>query len=124
MFKYEKARFLFVTIIFFALLIFLISINIHIGVYEQYTATVESNTVIIDGEYNILSEKVYLYINDNSIPVKILSLWTKNGSTHMILENFEHYRKDIDMQLQVDISLNELSLFELIFIRGGKSNAR
>lgn len=119
-----KKPVLFFLLIFVSVgLILLLSITTKTNLFLTCDASIDRDKIIVDGLVESCTGQLYVYDNreERIYPVAISRTVQDGGTTIFYITDTEAL-VNLPREVKADIPADEISLFERIFIRGGKSN--
>ena len=121
----KKPILFFVMIGVFLFFILFISFNTKTNLIQSYSGTMAGNTIVINAEINAAPDKIYVYANRNEAVflITVKNIERTNNKTVLIIDNYAGLLELISAKnINIDIPINEISLFERVFLRCGKVN--
>ncbi len=119
-----KKPILFILLILVSVsLILYLTITTKTSVFRTCNARIEENKILIDGVVESKTGQIYVYANreEKIVPIAITETVQGNGSTVFYTADTKKL-ECLTQELKADIPVDEISLFERIFLRGGRSN--
>lgn len=112
-----KTPILFYAFLSFGILIFLyFCLTLKLDNVESAEAEIKNNYVIIDGEYTVCSNVIYLYYDRNEVIYKYFIGSQDNSDEQTIIE--VNNNNNLSGKINVDIVVGKQTLFERIFGAG------
>lgn len=120
-----KTPILFFTMIIVGVLsIILLSLTTKTNIVVSTDATLEDNAVIVDGIFDTNTGFIYIYTNrnDHVFSVEISETVHSDSITIFYLDKNDLFANIIQRDIGVDIPIREITIFERVFLRGGRIN--
>jgi len=121
----KKPILVFATIGVFMFLIFFISLTTKTSLIQSYEGTITENTIVINAKVEITPENIYIYENRNEavylINVKKIDN-TENLTIIFVDNDTVVFEMTESRNIKIDIPIGEITLFERVFLKGGKVN--
>ena len=94
------------------------SINLELNIIQSLRANIEDNNIIIEGEYYVQSDVIYLYVdrNERIQKLKFKQIVHTEGHTIFVTED----SIELSGEIIVDVVIDKQSLLKNIFIKAGK----
>ena len=121
----KKPILFFLMIGVFLFFIFFISLTTKTSVIKSYDATIAGNTIVINAEIDSAPDKIYVYVNRNEAVflINVKSINRTNNKTVLIIDNEVELHELFSVEnITIDVPVSEITLFERVFLRGGKVN--
>ena len=121
----KKPILFFLMIGVFLFFIFFISLTTKTSVIKSYDATIAGNTIVINAEIDSAPDKIYVYVNRNEAVflINVKSINRTNNKTVLIIDNEVELHELFSVEnITIDVPVSEMTLFERVFLRGGKVN--
>lgn len=101
-----------------------LTLSTNVSVISTYDGSVKSGNIIIEHRVSDLRDKIYVYTNRNEAvySIEITEDNVKYGSNLTIIQlegNIDSVTTD---KVKVDITIGKTTLFERVFLKGGKIN--
>ena len=111
-----KSPLVFYTFLSAGVVLFIaLSLGVRLDIAESTQAEVQGQQVVLDGEYELASDTIYLYRDRNEQVYKLkVATWKKGGSTVSIVE----YNSGLLGRMNADVVTGSQTLLERIFMRG------
>jgi len=112
-------------IVFFVSLILCISLTTKTNLYQTFDGALLGESIVIEKEIDTLPEVVYIYENRNEavFPVNIEYFETKDYTTILSIScTNDAFRLTSSENFKIDVLIGEITLFERVFMKGGKVN--
>lgn len=119
-----KKPILFILLIFVSVsLILYLTITTKTSVFQTYDARIKQDTILVDGVIASRTGQLYAYANreEQILPVVITETEHGDGTTVFYAAD-PRSLEGLPKELKADIPVDEISLLERIFLRGGKGN--
>lgn len=119
-----KKPILFILLIFVSVsLILYLTITTKTSVFQTYDARIKQDTILVDGVIASRTGQLYVYANreEQILPVVITETEHGDGTTIFYTADYRSL-EGLPKELKADIPVDEISLLERIFLRGGKGN--
>ena len=121
----KKPILFFAMIVIGVLSIFILSLSTKTSVVVSNDGIVNSYSVTINGEIDSYTGFIYVYNdrNDRVYSIEISETIHKNGQTIFFTEDENEYISTINQQkIKVDVPIREVTIFERVFLKGGRMN--
>ena len=121
----KKPILFFAMIGVFVFLILFVSLTTKTSLIQSYEGLIFGDTIVINAEINTVPENIYVYENRNEAVylVNIKSMEHEDNSTVLIIgNNTELHGLPAAENIKIDIPVDEITLFERVFLKGGKVN--
>lgn len=118
-----KSAILFVLLILLSVTFILyITINTKVDVVRTYEGRIEGNQIIINNIRHYKLDKIYVYVNRNEsvYTVDINKNLTFDNNCMIIDYDVDKFQFTSNL-VKVDIPIKKVTLFERVFMRGGKN---
>ena len=111
-----KSPLVFYTFLSAGVVLFIaLSLGVRLDIAESTQAEVQGQQVVLDGEYELASDTIYLYRDRNEQVYKLkVATWKKGGSTVCIVED----NSGLLGRMNADVVTGSQTLLERIFMRG------
>ena len=118
-------------ILFFAMIgvfiffIFYVSLTTKTSLIQSYDGTMAGNTIVINVEIDTALDKIYVYENRNEAVyiINIKNMECTDNTTILFIDNeTELHELSATENIKIDIPISEITLFERVFLKGGKVN--
>jgi len=121
----KKPILFFAMIGVFVFLILYVSLTTQTSLIQSYEGLIFGDTIVINAEINTVPENIYVYENRNEAVylINIDGIVHEDNLTILSIGNFiELHGLTAAESIKIDIPVGEISLFERIFLKGGKVN--
>ena len=120
----KKPILFFAMIIIFLFVIISLTLSTKTNVIIIREGTVDDNIIIINGIYSSHAGRLYVYTNRNEAVhhITIAETIHQYGKTFFVFEDNVEFLGKIEQQISVDIPVREITIFERLFLRGGRIN--
>lgn len=119
----KKPILFFLLVLVSVSLILFLTVTTKTNLFLTCDASIERDKIIVDGLMESCTGQLYVYDNreEQIYPVEINETVQDDGTTIFYIADAEAL-SGLPREVKADIPADEISLFERIFIRGGKSN--
>jgi hypothetical protein len=121
----KKPILFFAMIGVFVFLILYVSLTTKTNLIQSYEGLIFGDTIVINAEINTVPENIYVYENRNEA-VYLINIdgivYEDNSTILSIGNNAGLHGLTAAESIKIDIPVGEISLFERIFLKGGKVN--
>lgn len=114
-----KTPFVFYSFLFIGVVLFFaLSMSVHLDIVQSTKAEIIEQKVVLDGEYELASDKLYLYNdkNDHIYKLEIISWEKEDGNTVCAVQN----NMQLSGWMNADIITGSQTLLKRIFLRAGQ----
>lgn len=121
----KKPILFFVMIGVFVFFILFVSLTTKTSLVQSYEGIMSGDTIVINAEINTAPEKIYIYENRNEAVflINVKSMEYEDNSTMLFVDNDAGLLGLSDAKnIKIDIPVGEITLFERVFLKGGKVN--
>ena len=121
----KKPILLFAMIAFFISLILYISLTTKTNLYQTFDGVLSEDCITIDKDIYTVPEVVYVYENRNEAVFAVnVERFENRDNTTILHVSFADGSPELDPSenVKVDIQVGEITLFERVFVKGGKVN--
>ena len=121
----KKPILVFATIGVFMFFILFISLTTKTSLIQSYDGTITENTIVINAKINITPENIYIYENRNEAIylINVKSMDNTDNLTILFVDNDTVvFEMTESRNIKIDIPIGEITLFERVFLKGGKVN--
>jgi hypothetical protein len=123
--KIAKNSFVFFSIVIISItLILMLSISIKTDNIITKEASISNNIICIETEVKIDGDNIFVYSdrNEKVYIIRIEEFYYKDGCTYIVANSNDVLGVWNLAKINVDIPVGQSTLFERIFIRGGKTS--
>ena len=109
----------------FIFFILFVSLTTKTSLIQSYEGLILGDTIVINAEINTVPENIYIYENRNEAVylINIDSIEHEDNLTILSIGTIaELHGLSAAESIKIDIPVGEISLFERIFLKGGKVN--
>ena len=119
-----KKPILFILLIFVSVsLILYLTITTKTSVFQTYDARIKQGTILVDGVIASRTGQLYVYANREEQILPVVITETEHGDGITVFYTADSRSLEgLPKELKADIPVDEISLLERIFLRGGKGN--
>lgn len=121
----KKPVLFFAMIGMFLFLILFVSLTTKTSLIQSYDGTIARNTVVINAVINTTPENIYVYENRNEAVylMNVKNMERMNNTTMLFVDSdAEFLELSATENIKIDIQIGEITLFEHVFLKGGKVN--
>ena len=121
----KKPILFFAMIGVFVFFILFVSLTTKTSLFQSYEGLILGDTIVINAEINTVPENIYVYENRNEAVflLNIDGIEHEDNSTILFIDkSMELHGLTAAESIKIDIPVGEISLFERIFLKGGKVN--
>ncbi|MCL2813613.1 MAG: hypothetical protein FWD23_03340 [Oscillospiraceae bacterium] len=120
----KKPVLFFAMIGIFVFFILFISLTTKTSLIQSYNGLIFGDTIVVNAELKTVPESIFVYVNRNEAVylINIKSMEHEDNSTILFIDNNEEHGLAAAENIKIDIAVGEITLFERIFLKGGKAN--
>ena len=121
----KKPILFFVMIGVFMFFILFIALTTKTSLIQTYDGTITGNTIIVSAEIKTAPDKIYVYENRNEAVflVSVTGVDRNDNSTVFYISDHKELSEVASAEIiKLDIPVGTISLFERVFLKGGKVN--
>jgi hypothetical protein len=119
-----KNPIVFISLIILAIIaILLLTFNTKVSIYSTYEGGFVGQAISIDGRVTVSGDSVYMYTNRNDAiyTAKVSSIEYHGEKTSIQIKDAQNLNNLDKGNMKIDIPVKQITLFQRVFLRGGKS---
>lgn len=121
----KKPILFFAMVCVFVFFILFLSLTTKTSLIQTYDGTMTGNSIVVNTEIKTAPDKIYVYENRNEAVflVSVTNIDHNDSTTTFFLNDGTELSEISNTGIvKIDIPIGEISLFERIFLKGGKVN--